>query len=397
MSEPSTAASLRLAAIIASSDDAILSKDLNGIIQTWNPAAERMFGYTADEVIGRPITIIIPEERLNEETTVLEKIRNGESVEHFETVRRRKDGTLLDISITVSPIKNPDGTVVGASKIARDITEQRRLKRELEDANRVKDEFLAMLSHELRTPLNAILGYLDMLRANAIPEDNRDRTLEIIERNAKSLEQLVSDTLDVSRIVAGKFRLNPTTFDIVGALDNAVDAVRPALTAKGLRLERSVAPNVGQMYGDPDRIQQVFWNLLTNAVKFTPPAGTISIALSRNGNTIECAVTDTGIGISPEFLPLVFQRFRQAASGSSHETGGLGLGLALVRHIVELHGGEVKAASNGPGTGSTFSLSVPVAAPQTAQLHAAASSKRQTQAGREAPSVDRAAPPPLYS
>ena len=189
---------LRLAAIVNSSEDAIVSKDLNGIVQTWNRAAERMFGYTADEIVGRPIRTIIPADRQSEEDKVLETIRAGRAVEHFETVRQRKDGSLLDISLSVSPVRAADGTVIGASKIARDISEQRRLARRAEEAGRAKDEFLAMLSHELRTPLNAVLGYTRMLRDGRFPDERREQAIEIVERNARMLSQLVSDVLDVS-------------------------------------------------------------------------------------------------------------------------------------------------------------------------------------------------------
>jgi PAS domain S-box-containing protein len=225
---------LRLAAIVDSSEDAIASKDLNSIVPTWNPAAERMFGYSADEIVGRSIRLIIPADRQREEDQVLDHIRKGEVVSHFETIRKRKDGRLIEISLTVSPIKDSRGRIIGASKIARDITGQKDLLRELGEANRIKDEFLATLSHELRTPLNAVLGYTQMLRTGRIADDRREHVVEIIERNAQLLSQLVSDVLDVSSIVTGKIRLKPAAIDLLHVARAAADVVRPAIDAKGL-------------------------------------------------------------------------------------------------------------------------------------------------------------------
>ena len=231
MSTPPTApdAPALLSAIVRSSDDAIISKDLNGVITSWNPAAERMFGYTPDEAIGRNITMVIPEDRRAEETLVLSRIRAGQSVDHFQTVRRRKDGGLIHVSLTVSPVHAANGTIVGASKIARDITEQKRLADELEHANRIKDEFLATLSHELRTPLHAILGYTQILRQDTLDDDKRHGALQIIERNTRALSQIVSDLLDVSRIVSGKMQLETQRCDLAPSsarIDAAAD-LRP--------------------------------------------------------------------------------------------------------------------------------------------------------------------------
>ena len=351
---------LRLAAIVDSSDDTIVSKDLNSIIQTWNKAAERMFGYTAEEAVGRSIRMIIPPERQQEEDEVLDRIRRGQPISHFETERMRKDGTRVQISLTVSPIKDSDGRVIGASKIARDITAQVELVRKLGEANRIKDEFLAMLSHELRTPLNAVLGYTQMLRSGQIGDERREQVLDIVERNARLLSQLVSDMLDVSSIVTGKVRLKPALVDLLHVARAAADVVRPAMEAKRLdfKLESDGKPLIAN--ADADRLQQVFWNLLSNASKFTPEGGRVSMALRRDGGSADITVSDTGIGIAPDFLPHIFERFRQAEAGSRREYGGLGLGLSLVRHFVELHGGSVSAESGGRGTGSTFRVRLPL-------------------------------------
>jgi PAS domain S-box-containing protein len=530
-----------LSAIVQSSDDAIVSKDLNSIVTSWNPAAERMFGYSSEEMIGRSIRAIIPDDRQYEEDEVIARIRAGETVDHFETIRKHKDGTLIDISLSISPVRDENGTIVGASKIARNITERlkgraaeernrrqaaflsrltatfaasleprqilaslaelsvpyfadwcvvdllqssgqierlaqthvdpgkvtlltelraryenpntplsptyvirhgestvrldvtdgelvdagggdadrlrllralapisylclplriqgrtigavtmgrsdsgRRFDQEdvrvaedaasraalavdnarayeqLQAANQLKDEFLATLSHELRTPLNAILGYARMLRSGIIKEQRRDQALETLERNATSLTQMVEDVLDVSRIAAGKIRLHIQSVDLAIVLRDALATVTPAADAKGVRLESILEAQVGPVSGDPDRLQQVFWNLLSNAVKFTRRGGRVQLRLQRVNSRIEVAVSDTGIGIREDFLPHLFERFRQGDSTTTRSHGGLGLGLAIARRIVELHGGRIQAFSPGEGQGSTFRVELPV-------------------------------------
>jgi PAS domain S-box-containing protein len=352
----------RLAAIVDSSEDAIVSKDLNGIVQTWNQAAERLFGYTADDIVGRSITLIIPAERMPEEQAVLTRIRAGQTVDHFETVRQRKDGSLVDISLSVSPIKNAEGVIIGASKIARDITQQRQMALELAEANRAKDEFLATLSHELRTPLNAVLGYTRMLRMEHSREDQRERFIEVIERNGTVLAQLVSDVLDVSSIVTGKIRINPVTCNLTGLLAAAAENVRPSADAKAVTLDVPSSDSEPILVRcDTDRLQQVFWNLLTNAVKFTPRGGRIVARITVDAHDARVTVTDTGVGLTAAALARAFDRFWQADSGSDRQTGGLGLGLSLARHFVELHGGTITGTSDGPGQGATFTVTLPLA------------------------------------
>jgi PAS domain S-box-containing protein len=352
----------RLAAIVESSDDAILSKDLNGVIQTWNSGAERMFGYTAEEAIGRNITMIVPEDRLPEETEVLRRVRIGLSIEHFETVRRRKDGGLIDISLTVSPIRAANGDVVGASKIARDITESLRLRAMAEDASRLKDEFLAVLSHELRTPLNTVLGYARMLKREdqRMTGPLRERALDALERNADALSRLVNDILDTSRIVTGKLRLSLENNGVEGVIEDSIETVRPQAEAKGVALHARVEPGLSVL-ADRDRLQQVIWNLLSNAIKFTPANGTVTVGAAQHGDAVSISVHDTGIGIAREHLPYLFQRFWQAHTGVSREFAGLGIGLALARHLVELHGGTIGVESPGMGRGATFTVMLPAA------------------------------------
>ena len=369
----------RLAAIVASSDDVIVSKTLEGTITSWNPAAERILGYTAAEAIGKNIKLIIPPDRWPEEDDVLARIRRGERVDHFETIRRAKDGHLLNISLTVSPIKDETGRIIGASKVARDITDRKLAEKErerllasekearaqAERANRLKDEFLAIVSHELRSPLNAITGWASVLKTRQL-DDQTMRAVETILRNAQTQAQLINDLLDVSRIVTGQLRLNIRPFQLTSVIEAAIEVVRPAATAKSIRLNAFLDPAAGPVPGDPDRLQQVFWNLLSNAVKFTPNGGQIQIRLQRVNSHVEFVVSDTGKGIDPRFLPMVFDRFRQGDSSSTRDHGGLGLGLAIVRHLVELHGGIVSAHSEGEGKGAEFIVELPmsIAVPQ---------------------------------
>ena len=369
-------AAARLAAIIDSSDDAIVSKTLQGVITSWNQAAERIFGYTAAEAVGRHITLIIPEERRAEEDEVLSRLVRGERIDHFETVRRAKDGRRVEISLTVSPVRNSAGRVIGASKVARDISDQRRRERErqsllererearaeAEAVNRSKDQFLATLSHELRTPLNAIYGWARMLDTGRLDEPAIRRATGAILRNAAAQVQLIEDLFDVSRVITGNMRLEVRPLNVAAVLEAALDTVRPAATAKGVHLESVLAPGAEAMMGDPARLQQVVWNLLMNAVKFTPRGGRITAHLRRVNTHIEIVVRDTGEGISPEHMPRLFQRFGQADSSSTRGHTGLGIGLALVRYLVDLHGGTVNAHSAGPGLGATFTVTLPVSA-----------------------------------
>ena len=673
-----------LSALIESADDAVISKTLDGIITSWNKGAERIFGYTAEEVIGKPITIVIPPDHLDEEPAILARLRAGDRIEHYETIRMHKDGRRLDISLTVSPIRGPNGQIIGASKIARDVTEQHqsrraldvaserlrlalaaanfgdwswdaatdivyfsdttarifgltpgqpmrrsemrqvlqvedrervlaivdealnnhtdydieyrlirpddsevwisakgrgvydekgnvtgmlgfvqdisgrkatedtlreqadalrtlneigkvisaeldlhktvqavtdaatgltgaqfgaffynvlnaedgsymlytmagvpremfehfpmpratdlfgptfrgegvvriaevkkdprygknspyygmpdghlpvtsylavpvvsrsgevlgglffghpdvdmfterdeivvaglaaqaavamdnarlyetakraradaeraaaeneRLYRQAEESSRLKEEFLATISHELRTPLSAILGWARMLRMGQLSGENATKALDTIERNARAQAQLVDDLLDVSRIITGKLRMDVQPADPNSFIDAAVEAVRPAAEAKGVRVQKVIDTGAISIPGDPVRLQQVVWNLLSNAIKFTPRGGRVQIRSERVNSHLEIVVSDTGQGISADFLPHVFDRFRQADQKASRQHGGMGLGLAIVRHLVEMHGGSVRASSEGEGQGSTFTVMLPI-------------------------------------
>lgn len=380
--------SRRLAAIVDNSDDAIVGKDLSSIITSWNQGAQRIFGYTAEEMIGTSIKRLIPADRQDEEDKILAGLRRGERFDHFETIRVTKDGRELHVSLTISPIKDARGNIVGASKIARNITDRKlaeaalnaaqaaaeaanaekarlleseRLARaEAERASRIKDEFLATLSHELRTPLNAVLGWSTILRGRENLDQEMTQALETIDRNARIQGQIIEDLLDMSRIISGKVRLDVQPLDLPGILLEAVDTMRASASTKGVRLQTVIDPLDATILGDPNRLQQIFWNLLSNSIKFTPKHGRIQVLLQRVNSHVEVSVIDTGEGISPDFLPYIFNRFQQADASTTRRYGGLGLGLAIVKNLVELHGGTVRAKSGGVGKGATFIVSLPL-------------------------------------
>jgi len=297
---------------------------------------------------------------------IARSLLHGEVVQGEELHIVRPDGKHGYLRMSTSPVRDDDGSLIAGVAISEDITEQIRAQKKLEAiaselaiANRTKDEFLATVSHELRTPLNAILGWARMLQLPDLSSEKRARAIETIERNANAQTQLIEDLLDVSRIISGKLRLDVDTVDLRTVLENAMDAVRPAAQAKGVILRQTIDPDAGPILGDAGRLQQVAWNLLTNAVKFTSSGGTVSIAIRKRPSSVELIVTDDGQGIAPDFLPNVFERFRQADASPSRKQGGLGLGLAIVRHLVELHGGTVRVESEGVGRGAVFTVSLP--------------------------------------
>ncbi|HZF37352.1 MAG TPA: ATP-binding protein, partial [Blastocatellia bacterium] len=386
----SEATAAYLAAIVESSDDAIISTDLRGAIRSWNRGAERLYGYTEAEVVGKPVSMLIPPERRDEESPILKLIRKGERISQYETVRRRRDGTDVDVSLTASPIQNRAGDVIGMSKTSRDITWRKRVEEErerilaresesraaAEEANRLKDEFLATISHELRSPLNAILGWARLLRDPEVREQQLERALEIIERNSQAQARLIEDLLDVSRIASGKLSVQMRPVTLNSTAQGVVAGMRPAAEAKGIDL-RLIEDEEIKLIGDADRLQQVVWNLLSNAIKFTPEGGRIEVELKRVGERAELRISDTGRGISPEFLPHVFDRFRQATDADARARAGLGLGLTIVRYIVEAHGGSVTADSAGVGLGTTFICKFPLAGAEQEAVPAVESQQPQ--------------------
>jgi signal transduction histidine kinase/ActR/RegA family two-component response regulator len=325
-------------------------------------------------MIGVPIHRIIPPERRDEESMILSRLRQGERVEHLETERVRKDGRRVDVSMTVSPIRNVHGTVVGASKVARDISERRRLdeaRERLLEAERhareqaqrdslVKDEFLATLSHELRTPLAAIQAWGHLLSVGKVKAEEMRQAGEVIERNAVVQGRVIEDLLDVSRIVAGKIRLEVSWVEPAVVVRAALDTVMPAANAKNIRVVAALDEDTGPLRADSTRLQQVIWNLLSNAVKFTPEAGEVRVSLQGvDPRTVRLTVADSGAGIEPAFLPRIFDRFSQGDASPSRKHGGLGLGLAIAKQITALHGGTIQASSPGIGLGATFIVELP--------------------------------------
>ncbi|HEX8287166.1 MAG TPA: PAS domain S-box protein [Pyrinomonadaceae bacterium] len=546
-----------LTAIIESAEDAIISKTLEGIITSWNKSAQRIFGYTAEEIIGKSVLTLIPPDMQHEEQVIIGKIKAGDRIEHYETIRVAKDGHLINISLTVSPIKALDGTIIGASKIVRDISARKQteaklkeqseiletinrigqllsaeldqeklvqaftdagteitgaefgaffynvyrpdggsymlyslsgvprehfenfpmpratdifgptfrgegtirlddvhqdsrygknapyfgmpeghlpvssylavpvisrsnevigglffghssagffteaheqiieglaaqtaiamdnarlydqaqkaikereealireqeVRKQAEIASQSKDEFLGLLSHELRTPLNAILGWTRMLTSSQMDEATVANAIQTIDRNARLQARLIEDMLDVSRIMSGKLRLDTQPVDLTSVIHAAVDTLRPAAEAKEIRVYVVLDYGVGQVLGDSVRLQQITWNLLSNAIKFTPKQGSVKVFLERVNSHLELTVSDTGSGIEEEFLPYVFDRFRQADSSTTKKYGGLGLGLAIVKQLVELHGGTVEAANRKDESGAIFTVKLPL-------------------------------------
>jgi PAS domain S-box-containing protein len=363
-----------LAAIVQSSDDAIISKTLEGVISTWNNAAERMFGYTAEEVVGKSITLLIPPNQLDEEPAILQKLRRGERIDHYETVRMRKDGTLLNVSLTVSPIKDLDGTIVGASKIARDITLRKRaeetLRQEiatreraeaaLREADRRKDEFLATLAHELRNPLAPIRQAALISKAPTATEAQKRWSSDVISRQVQHMSLLLEDLLDISRITRGRLELRTETVELAEVVHAAVEAARPSIDAKRHLFSIELPPEPVHFVADPLRLAQVLSNLLTNAAKYTDPEGDLRLRASCTAETITISVVDNGVGLPADGLTNVFEMFSQVPSSRNHSEGGLGIGLALAKGLVELHEGEIEARSAGIGKGSEFIVRLPL-------------------------------------
>jgi PAS domain S-box-containing protein len=368
----------RLAAIVDSSQDAILSKDLRGIVLSWNGAAERLYGYSAAEIIGQSIDLLMPPHRGHELDRILERIGRGEKVEHYDTTRLRKDGTEVDVSVSISPIKDRRGRVVAASAIARDITEKKRAEAKLREADRQKDEFLAMLGHELRNPLAAISSAAELIKLQSTTPQFQE-TQAILERQAAHMTRLLNGMLDISRISRGKIVLQLEPLDLFGVLRDVLRDQTGQMEAREaeLRIELPDAP--AWVEGDRVRLAQVFSNLLSNARKFTDPGDVIAVTASRDDSRVSVLISDTGAGIAGDLLPHIFQAFRQAEQTLDRAGGGLGLGLALVKSIVELHKGTIEARSKGPDKGSEFELTLPLSdsrPPRREQKHCKARASR---------------------
>jgi PAS domain S-box-containing protein len=356
----------RLAAIVESSDDAIISKSLQGIVMTWNEGATRIFGYSAAEMVGQPIMKLLPPERAHEEHNILERLCRGERVDHFVTQRVARDGRVIDVSLTISPIRDTSGNIIGASKIARDITQQRRHESELkaakdeaERANAAKDHFLAVLSHELRTPMMPVLAGLTLIERGNVPPEELSREIASMRRHVALEVQLIDDLLDHTRISRGKVQLQREITDVHELLRAVVAMCRPESAAKDIEILLLPGADAAHVWGDSKRLHQVFWNLVKNAVKFTPAGGRIVLRTTNHGTQLIVQVIDTGIGILPDQSERIFQAFEQGDRLITRQFGGLGLGLAISRSFVELHDGRLEASSAGRGKGSTFTVTLP--------------------------------------
>jgi len=348
-----------LAAIVESSDDAIISKSLDGTITSWNSGAARLFGYAADEAIGRPVTTIIPPELHHEERSILERLARGERIDHFETVRVTKDGRRIDVSLTISPVRDRGGQVVGASKVARDVSERRRMEEKLRDADRRKDEFIAMLGHELRNPLAPIRNVAAVLRRTTAGNSASQELCMMLERQVQQMTRLLDDLLDVNRVTRGKIRFERELVDLAVVVRRALEAGAPLVERRRHRLHIDLPAAPLSVHGDCARLVQMLTNLLDNAAKYTPEGGDIDVSVKRLGAWHEIRVKDNGVGIVPDMLPKIFDLFFQAGRSPAEVQEGLGLGLTLVRVIAEHHGGGVEAVSGGLGRGSEFIVRLP--------------------------------------
>ena len=366
---------------LASVGDAVIATDTEARVNYLNPTAERLTGWTNGEAQGKPLhevfNIVNEETRKEVESPVAKSLREGAIVGLANhTVLIGKDGKAHPIDDSAAPIRDVEGNVLGVVMVFHDISERKKLEKErdgllnneqamrveAETANRAKDLFLATLSHELRTPLNAIVGWMSILRREGATDRDFREGMKVIERNTRAQIQLIEDVLDVSRIVSGKLRLDIKPCDLADAINSGVDAVRAAAEARNITLELDLDPAAKNVPCDGGRIQQVVWNLVSNAVKFTPKGGKVTVRLTRERSGSRIEVSDSGMGIGTELLPYVFDRFRQADSSTRRKYGGLGLGLSIVKHIVEMHGGTVEAFSDGDGKGAKFVVMLPIRA-----------------------------------
>jgi PAS domain S-box-containing protein len=361
-------ASALLGAIVRASADAIVSKTLDGVITSWNEGAARIFGYTAAEAIGRHIELILPPDRRGEEREILTRLRRGESLEHFETVRRTKDGRAVHVSLTVSPVKDRLGNIVGASKIARDITDRKRLEAERAENERRKDEFLAILAHELRNPLGPVRNAARYLQMKYGEDPELRRPLDMIERQTAQMSRLIEDLLDVSRISRGMLELRREQVSSSEVVEAAIDACRDQIRANEHTLRVSMPPDPIVLYADRERLVQLLSNLIGNAAKYTPRGGRIDLAVAvGEDGMVSISVKDDGIGIPPEKLAEIFELFARV-DRSIERQDGLGIGLTVVRQLVEIHGGTVEAKSEGVGRGSEFVVRLPLPAAPPADV-----------------------------
>lgn len=362
-----------LGAIVEASPVGIITLNRQQRVMTWNSAAETLYCYPADAVIDRPLGLTSVDQRENFDRCFTQALAN-ETILNQEFRHFKQDGTPVDVSLSLAPLHDADNSVYGVVMTVFDITVRKQIEAQrlnllqqecsaraaAESANRIKDEFLAVLSHELRTPLNAIVGWISLIQQGNLKPDVFQRAIDTIARNAAAQNQLIEDLLDLSRIVRGQVNLAIQPVSPADLVWATVETLRPATAAKSLDVNIEVADIVAPILADPNRFQQICWNLLSNAIKFTPAAGQITVRLAAIQNQLQIQVTDSGIGIDPDFIPHVFDHFRQADGSSVRSQGGLGLGLAITRRLVELHGGTIQVHSPGLGQGATFTVLIPI-------------------------------------
>lgn len=362
-----------LHAIVDASPVGIITLNREQRVMTWNAAAESLYGWQASAVVDHALPLVSEAQQPAFDHYFTQALENRTiSNQEFQHIKR--DGRSVDVSLSLAPLHDADDTIYGVVMTVVDITarkqieaqrlallEKERAAREAaETANQVKDEFLAVLSHELRTPLNAIVGWINLIQRGNLKPSVLQRALDTIERNAAAQTQLIEDLLDISRIIRGQVSLTIQPVDVLALIRATVDTLRPAADAKSIQVNLVLASHLDRMLADPNRLQQVFWNLLSNAVKFTPASGTVTVRAKPINSQLHIQVEDSGIGIAPEFLPHVFEYFRQADGSTTRSQGGLGLGLAITRRLVELHGGTIHVDSPGVGQGTTFTVMFPM-------------------------------------
>lgn len=362
-----------LRTIVEESPVGIVTLNREQRVMTWNTAAEKLYGWPADACIDRPLQLIPKAQRASFDFCFRQALQNR-TVSNHESQHLRQDGKLVDVSLSLAPLHDADERIYGVVMVAVDITINKQVATQrlnlleqesaartaAESANRIKDEFLAVLSHELRTPLNAIIGWIKLIKKGNLNPSVRHKAVDTIERNAIAQAQLIEDLLDLSRIIRGQVRLTIRPVDVSVLINLTVDTLRPAIEAKSIRVSVDCAPDIVPILADPSRLQQVLWNLLSNAIKFTPANGRVVIDLQVVESHLQIQVSDSGIGIAPDFLPHVFDYFRQADGSSTRSQGGLGLGLAITRRLIELHGGTIEVESPGVNQGTTFTVRLPV-------------------------------------
>jgi two-component system, chemotaxis family, CheB/CheR fusion protein len=356
-----------LASIVESSNDAIIGKSLDGTIQSWNAAAERLFGFTAQQAVGHHISLVIPPELMHEENRIVEQLKSGQRIEQYETERMRSDGQRIMVSLTISPIKDDAGNVTGASKIVRDVTDRhrledhlRRLAADLSENDRRKNEFLATLAHELRNPLAPMSNMLEVVKRADGDGETLKRAYDTIERQLAQMVRLVDDLLDLNRITHDRLELRRSEVELSSVIQQAVEVARPLIDAAGQKLTVNLPAEPIYLNADRARLAQVFGNLLNNSCKYTRPQGQISLSAKRVDDEVLVTVRDNGAGIPADKLSSIFDMFMQVDRTAERSQGGLGIGLTLVQRLAEMHGGSVEAKSDGEGKGSEFVVRLPV-------------------------------------